>query len=101
MPVIPIGNAQQSQHYYQPERSKTMNTSTTPAWMRKSLCGIGLALAICAGTGCQSSIGGQILPSAYYQDDDVQYFASGPGMKLAKEAAQLKANNAEEALRRR
>ena len=29
-------------------------------------------------TGCQSSIGGQTLPSPYYLRDDVQYFPAGP-----------------------
>ena len=69
--------------------------------MRKSLCGIGLALALSAGTGCQSSVGGQLLPSPYYQLDDVQYFAAGPEMKLSREAAAQKTYNAEEALYRR
>lgn len=33
-------------------------------------------------TGCQTSIGGQTLPSATYLDDDVQYFPAGPEFKL-------------------
>lgn len=41
-------------------------------------------------TGCQTSIGGQTLPSATYLDDDVQYFVAGPEFKLSNqvEAAQ-------------
>ena len=35
--------------------------------------------------------GGQVLPSAYYQSDDVQYFAPGPEFKLTREAAAMKA----------
>lgn len=35
-----------------------------------------------AGTGCQTSIGGQTLPSAYYLEDDVQYFPAGPEFLL-------------------
>lgn len=42
-------------------------------------------------TGCQTSIGGQTLPSAYYLRDDIQYFPKGSEMKLQREAAALKA----------
>ena len=49
--------------------------------------------AIC--TGCQTSVGGQTLPSAYYLRDDVQYFQKGPEFKLAREAAALKEARAE------
>ena len=42
-------------------------------------------------TGCQVDIGGQTLPSAYYLQDDIQYFPAGPEFKLSKEAAALKA----------
>jgi hypothetical protein len=38
-------------------------------------------------TGCQVELAGQTLPSAYYLDDDIQYYAPGPEMKLAREAA--------------
>lgn len=46
---------------------------------------IGLALnclATCLLSGCQTTIGGQTLPSAYYLRDDVQYFPSGPETQL-------------------
>ena len=46
-------------------------------------------------TGCQTSIGGQTLPSAYYLRDDVQYYQKGPEFKLAREAAALKEARAE------
>ena len=36
-------------------------------------------------TGCQTSIGGQTLPSATYLDDDVQYFPAGPEFKLSNQ----------------
>ena len=53
---------------------------------------VGLALLACLGmTGCQSSIGGQTLPSPYYLTDDVQYFPPGPEFKLSREAAAMKA----------
>jgi hypothetical protein len=36
-------------------------------------------------------VGGQTLPSAYYLQDDIQYFPAGPEFKLSKEAAAQKA----------
>lgn len=36
-------------------------------------------------TGCQSTIGGQTMPSAYYLRDDVQYFPHGPEFKLSRQ----------------
>ena len=51
-------------------------------------CGVLGAAMI--STGCQSSYGGQTLPSAYFLDDDVQYFPSGSEFKLQREAAALK-----------
>ena len=35
--------------------------------------------------GCQSSIGGQTLPSPWYLTDDVQYFPPGPEFKLSNQ----------------
>jgi hypothetical protein len=32
--------------------------------------------------GCQTTVGGQTLPSAYYLKDDVQYFPAGPEVLL-------------------
>lgn len=61
-----------------------------------------VTVAILSGaTGCQSSINGQTLPSAYYLQDDVQYFPAGPEFKLPREAAALKAARAEEKMNRR
>ena len=54
------------------------------------LSGLGMAAALTL-TGCQSSIGGQTLPSPYWQTDDVQYFPAGAEFKLAREAAAMKA----------
>jgi hypothetical protein len=44
-------------------------------------------------TGCQTTIGGQTLPSPDYLTDDVQYFPAGPEDKLAnqKEASRRQA----------
>ena len=33
-------------------------------------------------TGCQTTVGGQTLPSAYFLEDDVQYFPAGPEFLL-------------------
>jgi len=43
-------------------------------------------------------IGGQTLPSPYYQTDDVQYFPPGPEFKLQREAAAQKAYAEDQAL---
>ena len=55
-----------------------------------ALC-LPLAVAAACLTGCQVDVGGQTLPSAYYLQDDIQYFPAGPEFKLAKEAAAQKA----------
>lgn len=53
------------------------------------MLGCGLALAVCS-TGClQSTVGGQTLPSAYFLEDDVQYFPAGPETKLANQIRAL------------
>ena len=65
------------------------------------------ALTLLAGTcligttGFQVSINGQTLPSPYYLQDDVQYFPAGPEFKLSREAAALKAYEADQALQGR
>lgn len=58
----------------------------------------GIALcALVVSTGCQVSVGGQTLPSPWYLDDDVQYFAPGPEFKLSREAAAQQVRRAEDA----
>lgn len=52
---------------------------------------VGCAVTGLATTGCQVDVGGQTLPSAYYLQDDIQYFPAGPEFKLSKEAAAQKA----------
>jgi hypothetical protein len=47
--------------------------------------------AVLGTTGCQVDIGGQTLPSPYYQQDDIQYFPPGPEFMLSQEAAAQKA----------
>ena len=48
-------------------------------------CGL-VPLAV---AGCQSSIGGQTLPSAYYLRDDVQYYPAGPEFLLPNQKRAL------------
>lgn len=42
-----------------------------------------------AATGCQTTVGGQTLPSAYYLLDDVQYFPKGPETPLFNQRQKL------------
>lgn len=49
-----------------------------------------LALAM---TGCQTSVGGQTLPSAYYLRDDVQYFPAGPEFLLSNKVQAIEQYN--------
>lgn len=58
--------------------------------LRGVLLGFGL-LAVLGATGCQVDVAGQTLPSPYYMQDDVQYFAPGPEFKLQREAAAMQA----------
>lgn len=52
-------------------------------------------MSLVASTGCQTSVAGQTLPSAYFMQDDVQYFVKGPQHKLHREAAALQEARAE------
>jgi hypothetical protein len=51
---------------------------------------LALPAAAVSLTGCQIDASGQTLPSPYYLSDDIQYFAPGPGFKLAREAVAQK-----------
>ena len=51
------------------------------------LTGCLLSLGLC--TGCQTTIGGQTLPSAYYLTDDVQYYPEGPEFILSNQVQAL------------
>lgn len=46
---------------------------------------LGCAALCSAAVGCQTTVGGQTLPSAYYLRDDLQYFPAGPEFKLTKQ----------------
>jgi hypothetical protein len=63
--------------------------------LRAMLLGLGL-LGTLGTTGCQWEVGGQTLPSPYWMSDDVQYYPPGPEFKLAREAAALKAAQAQQ-----
>ncbi len=56
-----------------------------------SWLGLGAAalITVVGSAGCQTTIGGQTLPSAYYLRDDVQYFPAGPQDKLFNERRAL------------
>jgi hypothetical protein len=69
-------------------------------YMVLALLGLSSASLLAASTGCQVSVAGQTLPSAYYLDDDIQYFPAGPENKLANETAALKKAREEAKLRR-
>ena len=56
------------------------------------------AIMLFTAVGCQYDVGGQMLPSAYYIYDDVQYFPEGPEFKHAREAAAIEEASQEEAL---
>lgn len=64
-------------------------------------CWQGLMLTCCLtlsalSTGCfQTTISGQTLPSAYYLDDDVQYFPMGPEQKLSNQIRALERDKAQ------
>lgn len=47
-------------------------------------------IASCGLTGCQTSVGGQIMPSGYYLRDDVQFFPAGPEFLLYNTDQQYK-----------
>lgn len=52
------------------------------ALTRLALTGLALVFPFFA-TGCQTTVGGQTLPSAWYLEDDVQYYPAGPEFKLS------------------
>ncbi|MBS0205256.1 MAG: hypothetical protein JSS49_20315 [Planctomycetes bacterium] len=61
-----------------------MKRNANRGWRGLLLTGCLVLSALNAGCW-QTTISGQTLPSAYYLDDDVQYFPSGPEQKLANQ----------------
>ncbi len=72
-----------------------MKSETLKKALQNSFCVLAVAAALCS-TGCQMSIGGQTLPSAYYQMDDIQYHIEGPEFKLQNEAQAMEAAKADQ-----
>jgi hypothetical protein len=70
------------------------DSKRSQAWQLACL-GLILIGGIAPSVGCQSSIAGQTLPSAYYLMDDVQYFPAGSENKIANETAASKKARAE------
>jgi hypothetical protein len=98
---IPLELPVEGPAWFQDEPGKQTNmTRKANNWMvvGGTLSLVGALLV--GSTGCQSSIGGQTLPSPYYLLDDVQYYPSGPEFKLPREASALQAAQAEEAARK-
>ena len=52
-----------------------------------ALFALSLLAMVFVAAGCQVNVGGQTLPSPFYLDDDVQYFAPGSEFPLSEEAA--------------
>jgi hypothetical protein len=77
------------------------STNLSPLWLRLTLATLALAATAIGSTGCTVVEGGQTLPSPWYVTDDVQYFAPGPEFKLAREAAAMKAYQADLAAQQR
>jgi hypothetical protein len=75
-----------------------MNGKTWISSINGLFCAVTLVTALGA-TGCQISESGQTLPSPWYIDDDVQYYAPDTEFKLPREAAAMAAAKADAALR--
>ena len=63
---------------------RLIKNCSTLALLGCSLLSLGL-------TGCQTSVGGQTLPSASYLRDDVQFHPAGPEDQLPRQKAALQA----------
>ena len=62
-----------------------INLVSPQAWLLVLGCA-----AVCAtSVGCQTTVGGQTLPSAYYLKDDLQSFPPGPEFKLTRQVQAL------------
>jgi hypothetical protein len=72
------------------QRKRSMKTNYLNIVLLSAACAAG-----CVFTGCQVSVAGQNLPSAYFLEDDLQYFPKGPEFKLSREAAAQKEARAE------
>ncbi len=50
---------------------------TRHGWLTRCTLLMGTLGLLTASSGCQTTIGGQTLPSAYYLTDDIQFFPAG------------------------
>lgn len=60
-----------------------MKATRTRRWISAGLLCCSALVSICS-SGCQTTIGGQTLPSANYLKDDVQFFPAGPETQLPR-----------------
>ncbi|HEV7278837.1 MAG TPA: hypothetical protein VGN57_01385 [Pirellulaceae bacterium] len=67
-------------------------------WIAPLLAGSAGLASVCSMVGCQVVEGGQLLPSPYYAQDDVQYFPPDNEFKLSREAAAMQQFKAEREL---
>lgn len=58
---------------------------------------LGALLASAAASGCQTTIGGQTLPSPNFLRDDIQYFPMGPEFKLSNQERAIEEWRAQQA----
>jgi hypothetical protein len=58
-----------------------LNLLSPRAWLMI----LGCAALSSASVGCQTTVGGQTLPSPNYLRDDLSYFPPGPEFKLTKQ----------------
>ncbi|GEM_PF-1555519 len=74
-------------------RTKVRSVKTIPARPGILLTLVATLASSALLTGCQTTVGGQTLPSPDYLSDDVQYFPAGPEFKLTNQvqAAQKQA----------
>ncbi|MEW4528875.1 hypothetical protein [Maioricimonas sp. JC845] len=57
----------------------------TKLFTKPEIALLGCLLAAAGLSGCQTTIGGQTLPSAWFLRDDVQYFPAGPEFQLSNQ----------------
>lgn len=78
-----------------PRKESDMTRNVSRGWRGVAMFGC-LSLSA-VSTGCfQTTVGGQTLPSAYYLDDDVQYFPTGPEQKLSNQIRAMERYKAEQ-----
>jgi hypothetical protein len=52
-------------------------TMSRQGWLTRCTLLLGALGLVTASSGCQTTIGGQTLPAAYYLTDDIQFFPAG------------------------